>query len=50
MTFYLYLGMEYIELEMRENMPRLSGVVWSIDCLILGEQMLWLGRLRVQLP
>ena len=29
-------------------MPRLSGVVWLIDRLVLGDQMMWLRRLCVQ--
>jgi len=38
-----------MELELEENMPCLSGVVWSIDRLVLGNQMMWLGRLLVRL-
>jgi len=32
-----------------KNTPRLSGVMWSIDHLVLGDQILWLGRLQVWL-
>jgi len=34
-----------MELELEENTPRLSGVVRSINRLILGDQMLWLEKL-----
>ena len=38
-----------MKLELEENMPHLSGVVMSIDHLVLGDQMFWLGRLLVRL-
>jgi len=36
-------------MKLEENTSYLSGVVWSIDCLVLGDQILWLGRLWVWL-
>jgi len=38
-----------MELELEENTSPLPGVVWSIDRLVLGDQMLWLGRLCLRL-
>jgi len=29
-----------MEMELEENMPRLSGVMWLIDRLVLDDQML----------
>ena len=39
-----------MELELKENSPRLSRVVWSIDRLVLSDQMFFPIRLSVCLP